>query len=140
MSMTPFMLSVQALLDGEPAPATGVEDSVPMPIPVATDTQVIVRSLAEQLVSEANAILRPRGDVIDLVDQVGPGELTFTMTYHDRAARVRTVMSGHSALVSLDVSNQPDRPSQPRRLSSEDELQGLVLSLIEPHPHADRQE
>ncbi|MEV6412559.1 hypothetical protein [Kribbella sp. NPDC051718] len=136
--MTPFMLSVQALLDGEAAPVAGVEDSVPMPIPVATDVQVIVRSLAEQLVSEANAILRPRGDVIELVDQVGPGELTFTMTYHERAARVRTVMSGHSALVSLDLSGESDQ--QPRRLSSEDELQGLVLNLIEPHPHAERQE
>ncbi|GAA3547557.1 hypothetical protein [Kribbella ginsengisoli] len=140
--MTPFMLSVQALLDGEAAPVAGVEDSVPMPIPVATDVQVIVRSLAEQLVSEANAILRPRGDVIELVDQVGPGELTFTMTYHERAAQVRTVMSGHSALVSLILSGQQNQQGQqPRRLSSEDELQGLVLTLIEPQRvDADRQE
>lgn len=129
--MTPFMLSVQTLLDGAPAPAAVVESSVPMPIPVATDVQVIVRSLAEQLVSEANAILRPYGDVIELEDQVGPGELAFTMTFRDRTARVQTVMSGHSALASLIVAGEPaDEP--PHRLAGDDELQGLVLHLIEP--------
>ncbi len=126
--MTPFMLSVQALLDGEPAPVALTEDSAPVPVPVATDTQVIVRSLAEQLVSEANAILRAHGDVLSLVDEVGPGELAFTLGYRDRAARVRTVMSGRSALVSLVVAGQHE--PQPRRLTGEDELQALVLGLI----------
>ncbi len=126
--MTPFMLSVQALLDGEPAPVALTEDSAPVPVPVATDTQVIVRSLAEQLVSEANAILRAHGDVLSLVDEVGPGELAFTLGYRDRAARVRTVMSGRSALVSLVVAGQHE--PQPRRLTGEDGLQALVLGLI----------
>ncbi|HJP72757.1 MAG TPA: hypothetical protein VJ914_00730 [Pseudonocardiaceae bacterium] len=126
--MTPFMHSVAALLDGESAPVALTEDSAPVPVPVATDTQVIVRSLAEQLVSEANAILREHGDVISLIDTVGPGELAFTLGYRDRAVRVQTVMSGRSALVSLVVAGQPE--PRPRRLSGEDELQALVLGLI----------
>jgi hypothetical protein len=126
--MTPFMLSVQGLLDGEPAPRVATAPSAPEPIPAATDTQVIVRSLAEQLVSEANAVLREHGDVIRLDDEVGPGGLTFTLGYRERRARVQTVMSGRSALVRLVIDGQAD--DQPRQLSSEDELRALVLSLI----------
>lgn len=129
--MTPFMHSVQALLDGEPATAAHTEDSAPVPVPVATDTQVIVRSLAEQLVSEANAVLREHGELITLVDEVGPGELAFTLGYREHRAVVRTVMSGRSALVSLIIAGQHDE--QPRRLSGEDELRALLLSLIAPN-------
>lgn len=126
--MTPFMLRVQDLLDGEPAPGVGTRPSVPGPIPAATDTQVIVRSLAEQLVSEANAVLRGQGEVIRLDDEVGPGGLTFTLGYRDRSARVQTAMSGRSARVCLVIDGRAD--DQPRQLSSEDELRALVLSLI----------
>jgi len=126
--MTPFMLRVQDLLDGEPAPGVATVPSVPGPVPAATDTQVIVRSLAEQLVSEANAVLRGQGEVVRLDDEVGPGGLTFTLGYRDRSARVQTAMSGRSALVRLVIDGQID--DQPRQLSSEDELQALVLSLI----------
>jgi hypothetical protein len=126
--MTPFMLSVQGLLDGAPAPQAATVASAPGPIPAATDTQVIVRSLAEQLVSEANAVLRGHGDVIRLDDEVGPGGLTFTLGYRERSARVQTAMSGRSALVRLVIDGQAD--DQPRQLSSAGELQALVLSLI----------
>ncbi|MGD9985585.1 hypothetical protein [Pseudonocardia sp.] len=128
--MTPFMHTVQALLDGEPAPVTGTEQSRPGPVPVATDTQVIVRSLAEQLVSEANVVLREHGEVIRLDDEVGPGELAFTLGYRDRAARVQTVMSGRSALVSLVVTGRPEEA--PRRLAGDGELEALLLNLIAP--------
>src|ERR1700757_997693 len=128
--MTPFMLGVQARLDGEPAPAAITTPSLPRPVPVGTDTQVIIRSLAEQLVSEANAVLREHGDVISLDDEVVPGELTFTLGYRDRSARVRTAISGRSALVPLVLDGAA--AGQPRQLSGEDELQALVLNLIEP--------
>jgi hypothetical protein len=126
--MTPFMHSVQDLLDGEPAPAVATVASAPGPIPAATDTQVIVRSLAEQLVSEANAVLRGHGDLIRLDDEVGPGGLTFTLGYRDRSARVQTAMSGRTALVRLVLDGRAD--DEPRQLSGEGELQALVLSLI----------
>jgi hypothetical protein len=126
--MTPFMLSVQALLDGAAAPRPATTDSHPVTVPAATDAQVIIRSLAEQLVSEANAVLREHGEVISLEDEVGPGELTFTLCYQDRAAQVRTVMAGRSAVVRLILDGHA--AGAPRQLAGEDELQALVLSLI----------
>jgi hypothetical protein len=126
--MTPFMLSVQELLDGAPAPQAATVPSAPGPIPAATDTQVIVRSLAEQLISEANAVLRGHGDLIRLDDEVGPGGLTFTLGYRDRSARVQTAMSGRTALVRLVMDGRAE--DEPRQLSSQGELQALVLSLI----------
>jgi len=130
--MTPFMVSVQALLDGEPAPQAATIESRPTPLPVAADAQMMVRSLAEQLVSEANAILREHGDVVSLQDEVGPGELTFTLGYRERAARVQTVMAGRSAEVRLIIDGRVEHT--PRQLSGEDELQALVLSLISTAP------
>lgn len=127
--MTPFMLSVQALLDGESATAPVTADSWPIPMPVATDSQMMVRSLAEQLVCEANAILREHGDVVSLVDEVGPGELTFTLAYRERAARVQTVLAGRYALASLVLDGRTE--DAPRQLRGEDDLQDLVLSLID---------
>jgi hypothetical protein len=123
------MLSVQAMLDGEAAPRPATMDSRPMAVPVATDVQVIIRSLAEQLVSEANAILREHGDVISLEDEVGPGELAFTLSYRGRAARVQTVMAGRSAVVRLILGGRP--AGAPQQLTGEDEVQALVLSLID---------
>jgi hypothetical protein len=126
--MTPFMLSVQDLLDGKPAPRVTTVSSEPGPIPAATDAQVVVRSLAEQLVSEANAVLREHGELIRLDDEVGPGGLAFTLGYGERNARLQTAISGCSALVRLTIDGQTE--DRPRRLSSAGELQALVLSLI----------
>lgn len=129
--MTPFMLAVQSLLDGAAAPEPRTEETMPTTVAVATDTQVIVRSLAEQLVSEANAMLREHGRTIDLVDTTGPDRLSFTLAYGDHTARVETSMSGHTAVARLVVAGR--ETERPRRLSSEDELQALVLSLIAPN-------
>lgn len=128
--MTPFMLAVQALLAGNPAPEPATETSAPTTVPEATDRQVVVRSLAEQLVSEANAVLREHGDTISLVDEPGPGRLSFTMAYADRSARVQTQMSGRTAVAQLVLAGHVT--PEPRRLTSEDELASLVLSLLAP--------
>jgi hypothetical protein len=140
--MTPFMHSVQGLLDGDPAPRAVTIPSVPGTVPAATDAQVIIRSLAEQLVSEANAVLRQHGEVVSLRDEVGPGGLAFTLGYRERTARVQTAMSGRSALVRLitdedatgeDITGE-GTAGEPRQLSSEAELQALLLSLIAAGP------
>ena len=130
--MTPFMLAVQALLDGEDAPQPETEPSRSCAVAVATDAQVIVRSLAEQLVSEANAILREHDTAISLVDDSGPGELAFTLRYDDRSARVQTVLSGHTAVGRIVGPGRPD--DEPRQLTTEGEMQSLVLSLLAPVP------
>lgn len=128
--MTPFMLEVQALLDGEPAPEPETEAAQRTTVAAATDTQVVVRSLAEQLVSEANAVLREHGRAISLVDDPGPAELAFTLGCGDRRARVQTSVSGHTAIGRLVVAGT--ETEQPRRLSSEDEVRALLLSLVAP--------
>ena len=128
--MTPFMRAVREVLDGSPAPGPATEPSRPVPVPAATDAQVVIRSLAEQLVSEANAILREHGEVISLDDECGPGALAFTLGYRDRSARVRTVMSGRQAEACLTIGGE-QAPS-PRQLASEEELRALLLTLIRP--------
>jgi hypothetical protein len=128
--MTPFMLAVQALVDGQPAPEPATEVSPVTTVPEATDTQMVVRALAEQLVSEANAVLREHGRTIALVDETGPGRLAFTLSYAGRSARLQTQMSGRSAVAELLVAGR--EAPEPLRLTSEDELQSLVLSLLAP--------
>ncbi len=131
--MTPFMLAVQGLLDGEDVQQPETEASQTRSVAVATDTQFVARSLAEQLVSEANAILAEHGDRITLIDDSGSGELGFTLGYRDRRARVQTVLSGHTAFGRLVVPGLPE--DQPRQLTTGDELQALVLSLLADLPH-----
>lgn len=129
--MTPFMVDVRARLAGEPTPLPETEPSRARTVAVATDTQVIVRSLAEQLVSEANAILREHdAEPITLVDHSGPGELAFTLGHGDRSARVQTVMSGHTAVGRLLIAGEPQ--GEPRQLRTEEELRALVLNLLTP--------
>jgi hypothetical protein len=122
------MHRVQALLDGAAAPRVITAPSAPHPVPVAADRQVLVRSLAEQLVSEANAVLHDHGDVMSLDDEAGPGGLSFTLGYRDHSARVQTTVSGRSAEACLVIDGQAGQ--QPHMLSGENELQALVLSLI----------
>lgn len=126
--MTPFMIAVQSLLEGEQAPAPHTEPSQARSVAVATDAQVMVRSLAEQLVCEANSVLAEHGAALTLVDDSGPNELAFTMGYRDRSARVRTTLSGRTAVAQLLIPGLPG--DQARQLSTEDELQALVLSLV----------
>jgi hypothetical protein len=130
--MTPFMLAVQSLLDGEPAPLPVTEPSHTESLAVATDTQLMIRSLAEQLVSEANAILSEHDRSISLVDETGTSEFAFTLRYDDRSARVQTVVSGRTALAQLVVPGAEDHA--PQRLSTDDEMQALLLNLLSDHP------
>ncbi|WP_230688766.1 hypothetical protein ACN26Y_25050 [Micromonospora sp. WMMD558] len=125
------MTAVQALLDGQDAPTPETQPSAAEPVARATDTQVLVRSLAEQLVSEANSVLAAHDRSIDLVDEAGPGALAFTLACAGRWARVRTVVDGRTALAEL-VGPDGRTEAEPRRLASEDELRALLLSLIAP--------
>jgi len=128
--MTPFMLAVQGVLDGRAAPEPATERCRLVPVPAATDVQVMLRSLAEQLVCEANAILRETGDVISLDDECGPGALAFSLSYRGRSARVGAAMSGRYAEPYLFIVGEGSRG--PRRLAGEEELRALLLTLIHP--------
>ncbi|MEJ9077735.1 hypothetical protein WKY82_04855 [Gordonia malaquae] len=130
--MTPFMWRVQELLDGGPESSPQTEPSDEVSVAEGADTQVIIRSLAEQLVSEANAVLAwhdgggPGGE-LTLIDETGPGALSFTLGFGARRARIQTVISGHTATASLVTEDGGDAP---RRLTDEEQVQDLVLELL----------
>lgn len=127
--MTPFMHQVQELLDGGPTSSPQTLPSEEVTVAHAADTQVIIRSLAEQLVSEANAVLvdsEAAAGTLGLTDETGTGALAFTLDYADRSARIETVVSGHTAIAQLVVRGVPTS----RRLAGEDEMAALVLELI----------
>lgn len=94
--MTPFMESVRAVAGGARPPRAAAARRGGAGRPDPTTTHVLVRATAEQLVSEANAVLDDAGGDghIDLVDECQPGALAFTLVYGHRAARVRTVVPG----------------------------------------------
>lgn len=130
--MTPFMLAVQAVLDGHPTRAPATEPSRRRSVAQAAHTHVNIRALAEQLVSEANSVLRERGDGIGLFDEPGPDELTFTLRYRERAARLRMVRSGHTAIGELVTGGET--LDEAHELTSADELRALVLCLLSQVP------
>src|ERR1700742_4074494 len=101
--MTPFMIAVRDVLDGRLAPPKpAVAPSIPGPVQVAIGLQAAMRTLAEALAAEANAVLqldRIGGEnenvvngiaVITLADEHGPGGIAFTLGYRNRSAQVRT--------------------------------------------------
>jgi hypothetical protein len=121
--MTPFMDRVTgAVTGGERADWPGTRPSEPRPVVIGADEQVMTRALAEQLVSEANAVLAAAGDVIELQDELSEGRLSFVMRYKARYARVSTsferrtsvghlhgVGAGGAGQVALDGPEQLER-------------------------------
>ena len=126
--MTPFMIAVLELLDGARAVVPHTQPSRRRPVPEATDTQVVIRSLAEQLVCEANAVLVDHGDTISLIDDSGPDEFAFTLGYRDRSARIKTTLSGRTGIAQLAFAGTP--AAENRELGGEYELRALVLTLL----------
>ena len=126
--MTPFMIAVRELLDGARPVVPHTQPSRRRPVPEATDTQVVIRSLAEQLVCEANAVLVESGDTISLIDDSGPDEFAFTLGYRDRSARIKTTLSGRTGIAQLAFAGTP--AAENRELGGEDELRALVLTLL----------
>ena len=99
--MTAFMQRIATIVGSDTVP-----DAIPMPSTriserIATgtgaDRQVAIRSLAEQLVSEANAVLDQSDDRLALIDETLPHELAFEVVYRGRAARVSTTFVNGTA-------------------------------------------
>ena len=99
--MTAFMQRIATIVGSDSDP-----ERIPMPTTriserIATgtgaDRQVAIRSLAEQLVSEANAVLDQSDDRLALIDETLPHELAFEVVYRGRAARVSTTFVNGTA-------------------------------------------
>jgi hypothetical protein len=99
---TPFMTEVEAVLAGRQPPPFTLPASRPQGVAHGTDAQVAARVLAEQLVSEANAVLRAGGATIDLDDEPGPDGLAFTLRHRDRQARVETRFDDGATIATVD--------------------------------------
>lgn len=147
--MTPFMTRVAefigtpdgADLDGlAPRSTTVPETRLSKKVATSTgaDQHVALRSLAEQYVCEANAVLGPERPHLDLVDEAVAGELAFTVTYRDQGARCSTEFSDGRAFGRLVGSCFPS--DQPQELEGPDALPNLLMRLMEAavqdQPHA----
>lgn len=138
--MTPFMMRVAEFV------GTPEQDDVPQVAPggttvpetrisqrVATgtgaDRHVALRSLAEQYICEANAVLGALRAHLDLVDEPLPHELAFTVTYKDQGARCSTTFEDGRAFGRLVGSFFEDEES--RELEGPDALPDLLVRLLE---------
>lgn len=130
--MTPFMLRVAELVGADSDDADLPEvDTIPArswDVGTGTDRQIAIRSLAEQLVCEANAVLVDEADHLTLDDEVGGEELAFNVRYRGRQARVSTSYVGHRAYGQIVGDGLPS--GEPRELSGPDALPDLLVRLL----------
>jgi hypothetical protein len=126
--VTPFMARVAGLGGGQPPGEPPVMLSEPKPWAVGLDDQVTLRSLAEQLVCEANAVLSAAGQRIALDDELGGQALSFTITYQGRSARIATRREAGVARASLD--HWGPRPPQLVELAGPAALEDLIAALV----------
>jgi hypothetical protein len=132
-SMTPFMVRVTQTLDGTAgAGRPAVKTSIAKPVPEGADDQIALRSMAEQLVSEANVVLAEQQHRIDLTDQLVDGQLGFSMRYGPRNVIVKTRFDGGAALAELQGVGA--RCASRVELAGPDQLESLILLLVSPEP------
>lgn len=87
---TPFMLRVRAAVEVELDEPTvlHIEPSAPEAIAVTVFEWFELRTLAEHVLCEANAMLAEDAERIQLVDEYGTDELAFTISWKDRSVRL----------------------------------------------------
>ncbi len=131
--MTPFMIRVAELIgaevDAPPEPLTyRTRPSTGMPVNVGADRHVAVRSLTEQLLCEANAVLADSDDRLSLFDETNDGELAFTVTYRNRAVRVSTRFADGIAYGRLGGDGVQTGPA--RELTGAEAVADLLVLLL----------
>ncbi len=130
--MTPFMLRVAEVVgadtDPDELPVPETRLSHPWDLGLGTDRQIAIRSLAEQLVCEANAVLVEAGDHLALDDEVGGSELAFSIRYRGRQARVSTSYLDHQAYGQIIGDGLPT--GEARELAGPEALPDLIMLLI----------
>ncbi len=131
--MTPFMLRVAELVGADP------DDDPELPIPALSparrraagegaDRYMGLRSLSEQLVCEANAVLDEMDDHLTLTDEVGGEELAYRINFRGRAARVSMRFQGHTA--SGQTVGDGLLANEPVELVDVDALPDLIVLLL----------
>ncbi len=130
--MTPFMMRVADLIgaegDPEPTPVPLTRVSRRIATSTGADRQVAIRSLAEQLVCEANAVMSASDEHLSLADETLPHELAFSVGYHGRAARVSTTFEDGTAYGRLVGDGFASE--LPVELDGPDALPDLLIRLL----------
>ena len=127
--MTPFMFRIAELV-GDPVedPVPSTRPSAPRPVGQGADRYVAVRSLAEQLVCEANAVLPPEA-LLSLSDEVADGRLDCTISCGPHRARVSTTFERRLGIrpAARDGST---RGLPPGTRGAPDALPDLIVRLL----------
>jgi hypothetical protein len=126
--MTPFMTRVAELVDTPTAQLPEMQPSTLRPWNAGVDTQASLRSLAEQLICEANAVLAGTGERILLEDELAEDVLGFTLRFARRRARISTRRVGDAAHARFDGVGS--RCSQTRELAGPEALEDVILQLL----------
>lgn len=130
--MTPFMVRVADAfdepLDAEDWPTPSLRPAQAWDIGTGTDRQVAIRSYAEQLVCEANAVITEAADRLSLDDEIGREELAFNIRYRGRAARVSLMYAEHKAYGQIVGDGLVT--DGPRELDGPEALPDLIMLLI----------
>ena len=128
--MTPFMLRVGEALDLPfDIDLPDIQASRQQPAALGADEHVECRSLAEQLVCEANVVLTANDrERIELTDDVSAGQLAFSMSYGQRQARIVTNI-GHDVAVG-HLYGIGSRHLGNVELTGADQVEKLILLLI----------
>lgn len=136
--MTPFMTRVADLVGSSAEVPEVAQQRTTMPQTrisqrVATgtgaDRHVALRSLAEQYVCEANAVLGDGRDHLELVDEALPDELAFTVSHAGHGARCSTHFADGRAYGRLVGDLFADEEA--RELEGPDALPDLLVRLLE---------
>ena len=119
---TPFMLRVREAVSGnsEVLSQMQVETSENCSIALAVDEWVGLRTYAEHIISEANAMLDPGSERVELVDEYGTGVLAFHISCNGRGYRLFVDQSadGHRGRIETGYDNRPisEKPVDVRAL------------------------
>ncbi|MCC3313788.1 hypothetical protein [Nocardia africana] len=128
--MTSFATDVAAALHahaGTPSwPAT--RPSMPKSPQRGAEDHIVLRTAAEQLVAEANAVLGAGGHRITFDDESGPGRLGFRLGFGSGSARIVTTFVRDYAITRLLGDGL--RSAAPRELAGTAELHALITFLV----------
>lgn len=129
------MLAVDEIMHGQRAnPPPDLLPCRTRTIGKATEHQIAIRSLAEQLVCEANAILGDDGDHVRLEDEVGPGHLSFRLRYRQSSAEVSVSFAGDRAVGRIVCQSSGVLPGcfqdAEHELADADAVGPLLLQLL----------
>jgi hypothetical protein len=128
--MTPFMLRVSDVLElPTDVDLPDIQASQRLPAAIGADAHVECRSLAEQLVCEANVVLTANDrDRIELTDDVHSGRLSFSLSHGQRQARIVTNI-GHDVAVG-HLYGIGARHLGNVELTGADQIEKLILLLL----------